>query len=104
MMVKYHSIVKAFYLQKVWANDKSQILYTTRVFNCAVYPHPVPLPPSPPPKKKKQILLPTPKKVLLKVISKEGGVGSITSCTISFSEGKCDDKLENPEEVRRGRH
>lgn len=52
MMVKYHSIVKAFYLQKVWANDKSQILYTTRVFNCAVYPHPVSLPPSPPPQKK----------------------------------------------------
>lgn len=42
------------------------------------------------------------KKVLLKVISKEGGVGLIISCIISFFEGKCDDKLENFEEVRRG--
>lgn len=58
MMVKYHSIVKAFYLQKVWANDKSQILYT-RVFNCAVYPHPAPLSPVPPPPKKKETNTPT---------------------------------------------
>lgn len=53
MMVKYHSIVKAFYLQKVWANDKSQILYTTILFSTVQsIPIQSPYPPPPPPQKK----------------------------------------------------
>ena len=57
MAVKYHSMSqRAFYLQKVWAKDTSQFLYTIHVFfNCAVYPHQTPLPTPPPPNEKKEI-------------------------------------------------